>query len=85
MLGTLGNGSFGQVAKVYDHKRRITVALKLIRNKQRFRHQAGVEVKILEHIMKRDTEHVSNIVRVYGYFYFRNHLCITFEICCMNL
>lgn len=55
------------------------VALKIIRNKKRFHHQALVEVKILEHLMGRDKEHKSNIVRVHGYFYFRNHLCVTFE------
>lgn len=30
-------------------------------------------------------EHKSNIVRVHGYFYFRNHLCITFETLSINL
>ena len=35
--------------------------------------------------MNKDREHKSNIVRMYGYFYFRNHLCITFESLSMNL
>ena len=50
----LGRGSFGQVLKVFDHKKDIAVALKIIRNKKRFHHQALVEVKILEHLMGRD-------------------------------
>lgn len=33
----------------------------------------------------QDKEHKSNIVRMYGYFYFRNHLCITFEPLSINL
>jgi len=85
ILGMLGRGSFGQVVKVMDHKKDCVVALKVIRNKKRFHHQALVEVKILEHLMHKDKEHKSNIVRVYGYFYFRNHLCITFEALSMNL
>lgn len=85
ILSMLGRGSFGQVVKVMDKKKDCIVALKVIRNKKRFHHQALVEVKILEHLMVKDKEHKSNIVRVYGYFYFRNHLCITFEALSMNL
>jgi dual specificity tyrosine-phosphorylation-regulated kinase 2/3/4 len=70
---------------VLDHKKDAVLALKVIRNKKRFHHQALVEVKILEHLMGRDKEHKSNIVRVHGYFYFRNHLCITFEPLSINL
>eukprot|EP00462_Mataza_sp_D1_P000842 CAMPEP_0175096354 /NCGR_PEP_ID=MMETSP0086_2-20121207/4686_1 /TAXON_ID=136419 /ORGANISM="Unknown Unknown, Strain D1" /LENGTH=535 /DNA_ID=CAMNT_0016369747 /DNA_START=17 /DNA_END=1624 /DNA_ORIENTATION=- len=85
VLAFLGKGSFGQVVRAIDHKKKTTVALKIIRNKKRFHHQALVEVKILEHLMNHDKEHKSGIVRVYGYFYFRNHLCITFECCSYNL
>lgn len=50
ILMMLGKGSFGQVVKCYDYKTNQHVALKIIRNKKRFHHQALVEVKILEHI-----------------------------------
>ena len=36
--------------KCYDHKTGQHVAVKIIRNKKRFHHQALVEVRILEHI-----------------------------------
>ena len=85
VLSVLGKGSFGQVLKCFDHKKDMLVALKMIRNKKRFHHQALVEVKILEHLMAVDKEHRSNIVRVHGYFYFRNHLCIAFEPLSINL
>jgi len=85
VLAVLGRGSFGQVLRVFDHKKDMVVALKIIRNKKRFHHQALVEVKILEHLMGRDREHKSNIVRVHGYFYFRNHLMLTFEPLSLNL
>ena len=48
ILDMLGKGSFGQVAKCYDHKTGEYVAIKIIRNKKRFHCQALVEVKILD-------------------------------------
>lgn len=94
-----------------DHKKGQEVALKLIRNKKRFHHQALVEVKLLAHIRDADPDNATNIIHVRvrppsggGHahpctphapshaslaaqesFYFRNHLCITFEIMSMNL
>jgi hypothetical protein len=35
IIGALGKGSFGQVAKCYDHKEKKYIALKIIRNKKR--------------------------------------------------
>jgi serine/threonine protein kinase len=85
VMNPLGKGSFGQVVRVYDYKTQTYVALKMIRNKKRFHHQALVEVKILEHLRERDQENASNVVHVLDYFYFRNHLCITFELLSINL
>lgn len=52
ILDMLGKGSFGQVAKCYDHKTGEYVAIKIIRNKKRFHCQAVVEVKILSNLNK---------------------------------
>lgn len=85
VMNPLGKGSFGQVVNVFDHKTNGYSALKMIRNKKRFHHQALVEVKILEHIRERDVESTLNVVHMMDYFYFRNHLCITFELLSINL
>lgn len=53
IISLLGSGSFGQVVKVFDVKTGTFVALKIIRNKKRFHHQALVEVKILDHLRER--------------------------------
>lgn len=52
------------------------------RNKKRFHHQALIEVRILEHLRKKDLEANSqhNVIHMLEYFYFRNHLCISFEL-----
>ena len=44
VLDKLGSGSFGQALKCFDHKNQQIVAIKVIRNKKRFQHQAGVEL-----------------------------------------
>mmetsp|Transcript_64791 Transcript_64791/g.204581 ORF Transcript_64791/g.204581 Transcript_64791/m.204581 type:complete len:715 (-) Transcript_64791:69-2213(-) len=85
VVGLLGKGSFGQVMKCFDYKTNKMVAVKIIRNKKRFHHQALVEVKILEHLRHKDPEDTCNIVHMMEYFYFRNHLCISFELLSINL
>ncbi|XP_013418745.1 dual specificity tyrosine-phosphorylation-regulated kinase 4-like isoform X2 [Lingula anatina] len=85
VLEILGKGSFGQVVKCYDHKTDTTVAIKIIRNKKRFHHQALVEVKILENLRRKDKDNQFQIIHMREFFYFRNHLCITFELMGMNL
>ena len=66
----------------------MSVAVKITRNKKKFHEQALLEVKILEELMKN--KHINqgistNVIRIYGYFYFRGHLCITCELLGLNL
>ncbi|XP_047598662.1 dual specificity tyrosine-phosphorylation-regulated kinase 4 isoform X2 [Lutra lutra] len=85
VLEMIGKGSFGQVAKCLDHKNNELVALKIIRNKKRFHHQALVELKILEALRRKDKDNTHNVVHMKDFFYFRNHLCISFELLGINL
>jgi dual specificity tyrosine-phosphorylation-regulated kinase 2/3/4 len=52
VIDTLGKGSFGQVLHCRDHCTGESVAIKIIRNKKRFHHQALVEIKILDNLRK---------------------------------
>ena len=85
VLKVLGKGSFGQVLKVYDHKGKQHVALKMVRNEKRFTRQAQEEIRILEHLKKQDHDGTHNIVHMLDHFTFRNHTCITFELLSINL
>ncbi|KAG1144886.1 hypothetical protein G6F37_004956 [Rhizopus arrhizus] len=85
ILEELGRGSFGQVVKCFDHKLKVTVAVKLIRNKKRFYAQAKTEVKILSDLIQWDPEDKHHNVKMTDHFYFRNHLCIACECLNMNL
>ena len=81
----LGRGSFGQVLQCKDHKTGQHVAVKLIRNKRRFHHQALVEVKIMEQLVRADPNAEHNVVRMVESFTFRNHLCVAMELLSINL
>lgn len=85
ILEVIGKGSFGQVIRALDHKTNQHVAIKIIRNKKRFHHQALVEVRILDELRKKDVDGAYNVIHMLDYFYFRNHLCISFELMSLNL
>jgi len=74
IIDILGKGSFGQAIKCFDHKSKKQIALKIIRSKKRFYHQATVEVKVLKYIKERDPEGLSNVVMMLDYFIFRKHI-----------
>jgi dual specificity tyrosine-phosphorylation-regulated kinase 2/3/4 len=81
----LGKGTYGQVVKCLDHKRRELVAIKIIKNHKRFHKQAVVELKILQKLRANDQDAVYNVVKIKNYFLFRKHICITFELLSINL
>jgi dual specificity tyrosine-phosphorylation-regulated kinase 2/3/4 len=85
IISRLGQGSFGQVIKVFDHKENKNLALKVIRNKKKFIYQANVEIKILKDIKKNDPKDKSNIIKILDNFIFRNHIWLTFDLFSINL
>ena len=85
VIESVGKGSFGQALKCFDHKNKTYVAIKIIRNKKKFQHQAGVEVKILKFLKENDSNDEHNIIWIKDYILFRKHLCITFELLSINL
>jgi len=80
---TVGRGTFGTVVAAYDNKRKHDVALKIIRDVERYRRSAYVECKILDQLMDHMAHRNSCIVEFYGNFSTtirnRRHVCISFE------
>lgn len=72
----LGQGSFGQVIKVYDHKDNKELALKIIKNRPRFHQQALEEIEILSYLKDKDSENIYCVVYMQENFGFRNHMII---------
>lgn len=85
IIDILGKGSFGQVLHCRDHCTGESTAIKIIRNKKRFHHQALVEIKILDNLRKWDPHEQHYVIKMTDHFYFRNHLCIAMELLSINL
>lgn len=80
-LNTLGNGSFGTVIVSQDHKYSNLVAIKIIKNDINWSLQSIKEIKMLQ-LLKNHNE---NILKYYGHFNFRSHMCIVTELLSINL
>ena len=54
-MEVLGEGSFGQVFKVIDHKNNQTpIALKMVKFNEKYLAQARIEIKILKLVREKD-------------------------------
>ena len=85
VLSMLGSGSFGKVAKVFDHREKMEFAIKIIKNKPRFNEQAKEEVEILEYLKNRNFDNSYNVIQLLDCFSFRGHTCLKFELLGLNL
>lgn len=76
VLKVLGKGSFGQVIKCFDHKRKVTVAVKIIKNNKKFFKQAEIEERILRHMKEHNQNSEIPIVQMHESFVFRSHFVL---------
>ena len=81
----IGKGSFGIVLRVFDHKDKEFVALKVLKNKKRLYKQGLVEAKLIDVLNQKDPEDKKNIIKKLDQFVFRKHLVITFELLSVKL
>ncbi|XP_056152693.1 dual specificity protein kinase CLK4b isoform X1 [Lampris incognitus] len=81
ILSTLGEGAFGKVVECIDHaKSRARVALKIIKNIDRYREAAMSEVEVLEQVNSLDCGRRYSCVRMLDWFDYHGHVCIAFEL-----
>jgi len=78
--GDLGEGTFGKVVKVVDRFEKRTVALKIIKNVQKYREAAKLEINVLVKLGKYDPSGKYQCVGMLDYFDFHGHMCIAFEM-----
>ncbi|XP_017776679.1 PREDICTED: dual specificity protein kinase CLK2 isoform X5 [Nicrophorus vespilloides] len=80
ILGTLGEGTFGKVVKVKDLEMDHSMALKIIKNVEKYREAAKLEINVLEKIADKDPDCVHLCVRMLDWFDYHGHMCIGFEM-----
>ncbi|XP_008418345.1 dual specificity protein kinase CLK4-like isoform X1 [Poecilia reticulata] len=81
ILCTLGEGAFGKVVECIDHDNDgARVALKIIKNIDRYREAAMSEVEVLKHLNTLDADRRYSCVHMLDWFDYHGHVCIAFEL-----
>ncbi|GFS72007.1 hypothetical protein NPIL_652701 [Nephila pilipes] len=79
LLGFLGRGTFGRVAKARHIQSRQIVALKIVKNEDDSREGAKGEIGVLNKLKVIDPEGKNLWVEMFDFFDFRGHICMAFE------
>ncbi|XP_035016761.2 dual specificity protein kinase CLK4 isoform X2 [Hippoglossus stenolepis] len=78
---TLGEGAFGKVVECIDHsKDGARLALKIIKNIDRYRDAAMSEVEVLQQLKSLDSDKRYGCVHMLDWFDYHGHVCIAFEL-----
>ncbi|XP_064653146.1 dual specificity protein kinase CLK2-like isoform X2 [Lineus longissimus] len=81
VIRTLGEGTFGKVVEVKDNQRNgQQLALKIIKNVEKYREAAKLEINVLEKLMERDPEGKHLCVRMLDWFDYHGHMCLAFDM-----
>ncbi|XP_053183167.1 dual specificity protein kinase CLK2b [Scomber japonicus] len=81
ILDTLGEGTFGKVVQCLDHKSGGSqTALKIIKNLDKYREAAKLEINVLKKISEKDPNNKHHCVQMLDWFNYYGHVCISFEL-----
>lgn len=81
----LGQAAFSRAVQALDLKTGALVCLKVVKNNKDFFDQSLDEIKILRYVNAADPGDEHGILRLYDYFYFREHLILVTELLRANL
>ncbi|KAL4695082.1 hypothetical protein H8959_000177 [Pygathrix nigripes] len=81
IVDTLGEGAFGKVVECIDHKvGGRHVAVKIVKNVDRYCEAARSEIQVLEHLNTTDPNSTFRCVQMLEWFEHHGHICIVFEL-----
>ncbi|XAR53152.1 Dual-specificity kinase [Bertholletia excelsa] len=81
----LGSAAFSKAIQAHDLHTGMDVCVKIIKNNKDFFDQSLDEIKLLKFVNKHDPADKYHILRLYDYFYYREHLLIVCELLKANL
>lgn len=85
ILSLLGQGTFGKVVHCYDKLHQSHVAIKIIRNIQKYRDAARIELRILSTLKKFDPQNQNHCIHLRECFDFKGHICIVTDLLKISL
>ncbi|XP_024370394.1 uncharacterized protein [Physcomitrium patens] len=81
----LGSAAFSKAIQAHDLHTGMDVCMKIIKNNKDFFDQSLDEIKLLKYINKHDPGDKHHLLRLYDYFYHKEHLFIVCELLRANL
>ncbi|CAM8940384.1 unnamed protein product [Rhodiola kirilowii] len=81
----LGSAAFSKAIQAHDLQTGMDVCVKIIKNNKDFFDQSLDEIKLLKFVNKNDPADKHHLLRLYDYFYYREHLLIVCELLKANL
>lgn len=85
VVSVVGTAAFSQAVEAYDLKEQRPVCLKMVKNNKDFFDQSLDEIKLLRFVNARDPSDEKGVVRMYHFFYYKEHLFLVFELLHSNL
>uniref|UniRef100_A0A7S0S3R3 Protein kinase domain-containing protein n=1 Tax=Chlamydomonas leiostraca TaxID=1034604 RepID=A0A7S0S3R3_9CHLO len=79
ILSKMGEGTFGRVLECWDRKHKDYVAIKIVRNIDKYRHAAMIELEVLNTLERNDPQGSKNCLSLREWFDYRGHVCMVFE------
>ena len=81
----LGQAAFSRAVQALDLKTGQFVCLKVVKNHKDYFDQSLDEIKLLRYVNEKDEDDINGILRLFDYFYYKEHLILVTELLRANL